>query len=512
MLRSDCLAPGAAIFIALLAQSAAADVSPREVWSEWRAYMEGTGYAVSATEEEADGNLTVANIELSGTGPEGEGDFVMTLGTIGFADDGAGGVRVLLPGAMPLRITVAPEDDDDETVKLNLTYSQSGQSLAVTGSAADLSYAYAADTAGLSLDRLQVGEETLGPDQVRVDLRAEGLRSTTRTEIATLRSYAQEASIAQVSYDLFFDNPDGDGTLDMSGTLDNIALTGSGKVPLAISGAGDISEMIAAGFQMAGELTIGGSTTETKTTDPSSGSVNVTGNTESSALAVRFGEAGISYQGNQTGIALQAMVEGLPFPIDVGMAEAAFNLALPVTSDEEPQDLALGLTLAGFTMSDMLWGIFDPAGQLPRDPATVRMDLSGEAKLMVDILDPEAADKMNGAEAEIGEMQSLQLNDLLVELAGAQLTGAGGVTFDNSDKTTFPGTPKPVGELDFKLTGGVALIDKLTAMGLLPQQQAMGARMMMGLFGKPGDDPDTLTSKIEFTPEGEVLANGQRIR
>jgi hypothetical protein len=55
-------------------------------------------------------------------------------------------------------------------------------------------------------------------------------------------------------------------------------------------------------------------------------------------------------------------------------------------------------------------------------------------------------------------------------------------------------------------------LDKLVLMGLLPEEQAMGARMMMGLFAVPGGAEDTLTSKIEINDEGHVLANGQRIQ
>ena len=89
---------------------------------------------------------------------------------------------------------------------------------------------------------------------------------------------------------------------------------------------------------------------------------------------------------------------------------------------------------------------------------------------------------------------------------------SGDFTLDNSDMSTFPGMPKPVGAVNVALEGGNGLMDKLVAMGLLPEEQAMGARMMMGLFAVPGDAPDTLKSKVEFTEDGQVLANGQRIK
>ena len=104
------------------------------------------------------------------------------------------------------------------------------------------------------------------------------------------------------------------------------------------------------------------------------------------------------------------------------------------------------------------------------------------------------------------------MNTLVVDAAGARLEGQGDVTFDNTDQTTFPGMPKPVGAVDLSLVGGNGLLDKLVGMGMLPEEQAMGARMMMGLFAVPGTEPDTLSSKIEFTEDGQVLANGQRIK
>ena len=77
---------------------------------------------------------------------------------------------------------------------------------------------------------------------------------------------------------------------------------------------------------------------------------------------------------------------------------------------------------------------------------------------------------------------------------------------------TFDGMPAPTGAIDLQLVGGNGLLDKLIQMGLVPEDQAMGVRMMMGLFAVPGDQPDSLKSKVEFTQDGQVLANGQRLK
>jgi hypothetical protein len=73
------------------------------------------------------------------------------------------------------------------------------------------------------------------------------------------------------------------------------------------------------------------------------------------------------------------------------------------------------------------------------------------------------------------------------------------------------GMPMPLGAIDLKLVGANGLMDKLVTMGLMPQDQAMFARMMMGLYAVPAGE-DEMTSKIEFKEGGEILANGQRIQ
>jgi hypothetical protein len=84
------------------------------------------------------------------------------------------------------------------------------------------------------------------------------------------------------------------------------------------------------------------------------------------------------------------------------------------------------------------------------------------------------------------------------------LAGTGAFTFDNS-----MGIPMPLGEANVTVTGANALIDGLIATGLLSEDDAMGARMMMGMFMVPGANADELTSKIEAKEGMQILVNGQ---
>lgn len=106
-----------------------------------------------------------------------------------------------------------------------------------------------------------------------------------------------------------------------------------------------------------------------------------------------------------------------------------------------------------------------------------------------------------------GQLNAVNVNEIKFSVAGAELTGDGDFSFNNDGPI-----PVPAGVINLMLTGGNGLMDTLVAMGLLPEEQAMGARMMMGLFARPGDGEDTLVSTIEVNEDGSVLANGQRIK
>ncbi len=199
---------------------------------------------------------------------------------------------------------------------------------------------------------------------------------------------------------------------------------------------------------------------------------------------------------------------GIP-SVGMSLGENVIRLSMPLVPSDTPRDFAATFTLRDLTLSDTIWDLFDPGAVLPRDPLTAVIDQTGKMRLLVDILNPEAG---TDGVAEPMELNAVTISELELTGGGASLTGTGGFTFDYTDRTTYPGTPKPVGVWEFGLTGANALLDKLIQIGLIPEEQAMGTRMMIGMFARPGDTPDSLVSKIEFTEEGRVVANGMTIR
>jgi hypothetical protein len=239
---------------------------------------------------------------------------------------------------------------------------------------------------------------------------------------------------------------------------------------------------------------------------------HVEGASQSSVLNMEFGKGSISYGGTSKMLDYRISSPAIPFPqLTAGIEEAAFNLKMPLRQTDTPSDFALLTKLGGVKVDEMLWSMIDPTGVLSHDPATMIIDFAGKMNWLVDITKPDEMAAAGTDETPIA-LESLTLNNVTLAIAGAEVTGQGDFTFDNTDTTTFEGMPAPDGQVDFKIVGVNGLLDKLIQMGLLPEDQAMGARMMLGMFARPADGPDTLTSSIEVNPDGSILANGQRIK
>lgn len=150
----------------------------------------------------------------------------------------------------------------------------------------------------------------------------------------------------------------------------------------------------------------------------------------------------------------------------------------------------------------------DPTGQLPQDPATLIIDTAGSIRLLQDF----STAATPGEVPPAPELHSLSLREIQLKMVGADLTGNGDVTFDLTDTTTFGGVPAPTGVLNFNLVGGNGLLEKLAAMGLVPQDQLMGVRMMMGMFATMSTDgSDSMSSQVEFKNKG-LFVNGQQLQ
>jgi hypothetical protein len=486
-----------------------ADVTNADVWENWQGYMTSMGYEVSANESVSGNVLKITDVTMKMDFALGNDSMNATMQEIQFTEQGDGSVRISIPKKTIVDVDLTLESG--EAVSASIGYNQDGLNMIVTGDHDNFNYAYSANALDMTLGNLTVDDETIGPDLARAKVSLKDVNGNSTISTSELREYSQSGSIGLITYDVAFSDPETGGTIKMDGALQELASNSLGSIPNTGIKAQDVAAMLDAGFAVNGTAAYQAGNMDIAFDGPDGAGTATTSSTGGEIVFTMDGN-GLRYSVGQDNLAINALMPDVLLPITLNMATSKFNVAMPLRKSDDEQDFAFGFTMGYFTVSDMLWSMFDPAANLPRNPATLAVDLSGKAKVLFDFFDPDQAAALESSGAAPGELNALSLNSLVVDAVGARLTATGDFIFDNTDLVSFEGMPRPTGGIDLKLVGGNGLLDNLVNMGILPEQQAMGARMMMGLFTRAGTEPDTVTSKIEINDAGHILANGQRIQ
>lgn len=492
-----------ALALVLFAPPALADMTPENVWAGWQSLSARSGQELAFASATRNGDtLVVTKLVTSHSDPVG-GDFTATIDAVNFKDNGDGTVSVTMSDRYPVTIDIP--DAGDGPTSMKLTVLQPGFTITAGGTPEAASYDIKAPTISVKLDEMTSG--------------AAPLETTASVVLTGLAGK-------------YLLSPKGDVTeFDSSFTLEGVALNIDGKdavggsqgtviMSMADVAAGAKGNLLApeimenmavalnAGFTAASNFSFGAMAIDFNMTD-ASGPAKFVGGIAGGNLTLAVDKEKVTYGTALKAGSFTASGAEIPFPeVAVGFSETAFNILMPVSKSETPQEFAFLTKLVDYTISEDVWGMLDPAATLSRDPATLIFDVKGTGFWKADIMDP--AFQGEGAELP-GELTSLDLTQVLVKVAGAEVGGTGALTFDNTDLVTFPGVPAPTGSINVNIKGVNALIDNLIAMGMLPEDQAMGARMMMGMFARPGAAPDELTSLIEFK-DGGLFANGQQLQ
>ena len=487
--------------MALIAAPALADVTGQDVWTDWQDLLDSYGATVSTGSQNQSGGTLTIN-DLSTTFNVEGGTIALNIGDISFTEQGDGTVRISMPDTMPFDMDIT--DPNGKKGKVGFTLSQLGAMLIASGDPANLRYDFDYPTMSLG-DFTIEGDEVPADMPLTIDMVASGITGFMSLKSGDIRAYESESTVASIAMNMSFDDPaEGSGNFRLSMSDLTQAVRGTfADIEMDMSAAA----MAQAGLSQSGTGTYGPSTFEFAADGPE-GSMEFAAAAEGGTIDVNFGMDGLNYGGITNGIAMTVGGSAIPFPMPLtfAMAKSEGRIIMPmVPNPDAEQDFGIVMTLEGLQIDNILWSMFDPAGQLPRDPATLVVDLGGSVILTEDFTSPEYAENMNAAPP--GTIESLDINSIQLKLAGAELTGDGDFAFNNA-----MGMPVPSGTANLMLKGGNTLLDTLVGMGLVPEDQAMGARMMLGLFARPGDGPDTLVSTIEVNEDGSILANGQRIK
>ena len=366
-----------ALATAFVAQSAAADVTPAQVWQDLKSYMEGYGYEVSASDAMSGDTLTVSDITMTIPIPEENATLAMGMPEIVFAGNG-GAVDVAWPAEMEVTFAMTSDEGNGTAT---LLYETAELAMTVSGDPGDTTWEYSAASTKVSLSELVVDGMTITRDMGRGELVLTGLAGKSAMKTGEMRDIDQTMSADKLTYDIAARDPDSENSnMMLKGHLDGLSYAGTATMPLEID-AEDPMAMMAA-LDVDGSFEYTGGSTEFNFVERGD-AVSFASSSTGGSFAMDLNPQAWSYDVGVTGYEMQMQGGEIPFPVSLKAGEIGGNLAVPVARTEEPADVAAGLNLTDFEMNDMIWNIFDAGAQLPRDPATIKIDLTGKAKMLL---------------------------------------------------------------------------------------------------------------------------------
>ena len=486
---------------ALIAGSAAhADLTAAQVWEDWKSQLEvyGSQNLSIGAEETSSGTVTVRDIVISFE--DTEANVKASIGDIFFNEQSDGSVRITMEDSFPVIVT----GSDGVVLTINMT--QRNLEMNVSGTADLMEYDVSADSYEIAFQDVVDADVTITGD---AKLTATGLDASYTVAIGDMREISATSSIDTIDLLVDFQIPGGDGEYVTAAAKINDMRSQSETIMPLEADMTNPDDIFVNGFGLAGGYIIDSADYVFDINaegDQASGSIS----TGSVTLTGEMNNETVGYDSETVDIAVNFLTSDFPLPIEMSMAEYGTGFQMPVGVTDAPADFGFKLNMIDLVLGDAIWGLFDPNEVLPRDPATLQMAFSGKAQALYDFFDPAQEDRMMSGENPL-ELYNVSLDRLKIMAAGALFTGTGAFTFDNDDKQSFAPMPRPEGEASFEITGLNALLDNLVAMGLVPEQDIMGPRMMMGMFARSTGD-DQMAIDVEVTSNGQVNVNGNRVR
>lgn len=489
------LAGSTAAIALVAANTALADVTPEDVWQTWQDFYATSGSTITTATAAREGDtFVVTGFKAVVDTPEMQSE--STIAEIRLRDLGDGTVEMTMSDEMQFASNT-PGIEDMPATGATGTIKIPGMLGTVSGTPDAMAYSFTLPTMDA---QLQLSENDAPAGTVGIVLSD----STSTYQLSgPADAKVMDGSFAAASAAVILDVSAEDGAF--TGSLNAADLSGKLAGNFAGMEEAELADAFAKGFALDSQLSYGALNYDFDITDETS-PAKLTGGSEGGSFQMVMNAAQMLLAGAGKNVSATFSSADLPFPeVKLSYAESGFNLTMPISPSDTPQDFALLTKIIDLQVSDEIWGMLDPTGALPHDPATLVIDTKGTAKLNTNLMASTEGDTPDG------ELHSLDVTQIQAKIAGAELTGSGAFTFDNTDLVTFDGVPAPTGALDLKLVGGNGLLDKLVAMGLVAEDQAMGARMMIAMFANPGAGADELTSKLEFKDKG-FFANGQQLQ
>lgn len=496
--------PASTAIALILSAAPSLAITPEEVWENWKALATGTGGTLTVASETRNGDaLEVKGVTTTATDAMSGDTFTTTIDSVTLTGRGDGTVEVKMSDSYPLTFTEKDGQPGKPTMLIRI--SQPGAVVIASGTPEAASYDFTIPT--LTAELVE-GHNSRGEKaDVTFTVTAADLAGKYLVSPREGGGFGLESSVTSGAVKVTAAANENGNSFTGSFDLAGISVTSAGTfIDQALMA--DMTQALQSGFAIDSKAEIGAIGT----------SFQMVENGAASSFSGQLGGAGFHAVLDKTKVdygfslkdgkfAADMPAAGIPAG-DTAFTEVSFAVAMPVGVSDVAGDFSFLTRLTDLTMSESVWGLFDPGAQLARDPASLVVDLKGKGAWLTDIF------AQGGGMTETPDMpvrlDSLDLTQVLLKLAAAEVSANGALTFDNSDLQTFQGFPAPEGKVTVNLSGVSALLDKLVAMGFISADDLTGVRMGLAMFARPGAGPDQLVSEIEFRNKG-LFVNGQQI-
>ncbi len=501
--------------VTCMATPISADVSANDVWDRFTSLYQAFGMDVDATKAQSGNRLKISDLKLSTDFPFDLGSITLTTTGFDLIENSDGTVDIIVPDSMPMAMALTLPNDIFVTATMD--YRVKDYSTQISGDPDEFTIISEMSRAEMEITSLNVtGLDLQDTDfDLKFNFTMDDIKSEATITSGTLLQVSQNITYGAVVMNGIFTGKDANtGNVESTFlmTMDSMKSDSTLAIPSAGIDLMNLPAQLRQGLSFQVTSEVQGQASQQHMTINGEVATDQSTTVGSSVSSIEFSKDGMTIDAHSSEYAIDYVMAELPFPIQLAFSNLALKMGLPLLKSDAEQGFVYALDFDGITMADELWDQFDPTAELPRTAAAMMLDLSGKGRLFVDLLDIEAMRDVIDEGIKFGELTALTLNDIDITAIGAHLTGKGMFTFDNTDLDTFDGLPAPSGTATFHMAGLNSVMDVLVKIGLLDNNAAFGARMGLGLFTVTGDRKDTLTSDIVVTPDGQITANGVRLK
>ncbi len=496
----------AGLMAVLMTTAAHATLTADQIWANWQDNAATADLSLVAESKITDGDVTTLTGVTIGPEVSGELDIEGSIDEITMTQGGDGSVTIAFAPEFTVPLPFGGEEGTFTVTHDNMTltareadggtaYDYAGDKLTI---ATDFAYqAEAMDGSGLQDASVDATFSFVNPVGIYTDM-----PGTNRRVTVVHASDSLDYNMVQV-------DPTMDTTTDQGASVADLKMNFDMTMPATqrlseINSGAAFTRALLDGLAVSVDFSQGVSTQTDKTDNMFlSYEAKIVGQPGNATFTMdKMGGAAVATGG---GTVVDVTSPSFPFPaLHIEIAGIDMDFRMPLTGTEVVPFRYM-IKLDGLTVNEEAWAVVDPDKVLPRDPATIALDVKGMAAMDLGaVID---SGDSGGTPDPLPSIETLDIADLKLAVAGALMTGTGAFTFDNST-----GVPVPRGAADVSLTGGNALIDGLVAIGVVPEDQAASARMMMSMFMAPGDGADMMVSKLEARDDGGIYVNGQRVQ